>query len=116
VAWPWILLAGWAFAQGPAGAPAPSAVKDWSFTLQKQGRTHGRFRGASALPVPGVRAFDVTGFHVDTFREDGEPEIAADSPACRVSITNDSFVVTSPGELKIAHADGRFELSGEGFH
>lgn len=123
ILWAGALVVGWGLvrSQTPAPAPtapAPSAVKNWSFTLQKEGRTQGRFKGETALPVPtpGLRAFDVTGFHVDTFRADGEPDVTADSPACRVTITNESFVVTSPGPLKVVDAAGRFELSGEGFH
>lgn len=111
-----LLVAGWALAQSPAAAPATSMVKNWNFTLQKQGQTHGRFRGGKAVPVNGLRAFDVEQFHVDTFRSDGELDLTAESPACRVFLTNDSFVVTSPDALRVVQADGRFELTGEGFH
>ncbi len=107
-----LLLAGFVLAQGPAS----SMVRDWAFTLQKDGRTHGRFKGGVATPVAGYRAFDVENFHVDTFRADGELDLTAESPACRVYMTNDSFIVTSPGALKVAQAEGRFELSGEGFY
>jgi hypothetical protein len=42
--------------------------------------------------------------------------LTAESPACRVYLTNESFIVTSPGALKVVQAEGRFELSGEGFY
>jgi hypothetical protein len=111
-----LLVAGWALAQSPAAAPGTSVVKNWNFTLQKQGQTQGRFRGGKAVPVNGLRAFDVEQFHVDTFRSDGELDLTAESPACRVVLTNDSFVVSSPDALRVVQADGRFELTGEGFH
>lgn len=106
------LLAGIVLAQGPA----TSVVRNWAFTLQKDGRTQGRFKGGVATPVGGLRAFDVEDFHVDTFRADGELDLTAESPACRVYLTNDSFIVTSPGALRVVQAEGRFELSGEGFY
>lgn len=97
-----------------APAAAGSALRDWSFTLQKEGKVQARFKGARAVPA-GARAFDVQDLHVDTFTPEGEAQIAADSPACRVLVTNDAFIITSPGPVRIAHADGRFAVSGVGF-
>lgn len=117
----WIGGLGWAQAPGSGGAgPAPGAstVRDWNFTLKKDGRTQALFRGGTATPVAaaGQTIFEVDGFHVDTFGAEGEPEMTAESPRCRVQIENGSFVVTSPAALRVVRADGRLELTGEGFH
>ncbi len=113
-----VIAAGWALAQTPAAAPVTSAVRNWNFTLKKDGRTHGLFHGGRAVPstVAGLMAFDVEEFHVDTFGADGQPQMTAESPACRVVLSNSSFIVTSPGALRVVQADGRLELTGEGFH
>jgi hypothetical protein len=100
---------------GPPSQGTPgSALRDWSFTLQKDGRVQARFKGGRAIPA-GPRSFDVENLHVDTFAADGESQISADSPSCRVVVTNDAFIITSPGPVKIAHADGRFSVEGVGF-
>ena len=95
------------------GAPG-SMLRDWSFTLQKDGKVQARFKGARAVPV-GPRTFDVEDLRVDTFAPDGDAQITAESPACRVLVTNDAFVITSPGPVRIVHADGRFSVDGVGF-
>jgi hypothetical protein len=112
-------LAGWCLAlpliAGPPSQGTPgSALTDWSFTLQKDGRVQARFKGGRAIPA-GPRSFDVENLHVDTFAADGEAQISADSPSCRVVVTNGAFIITSPGPVKIAHADGRFSVEGVGF-
>jgi len=112
-------LAGWCLAlpliAGPPSQGTPgSALRDWSFTLQKDGRVQARFKGGRAIPA-GPRSFDVENLHVDTFAADGEAQISADSPSCRVVVTNGAFIITSPGPVKIAHADGRFSVEGVGF-
>jgi len=110
---PWLLLGLGlvAVAQGPAANP----IRDWTFTLRKAGGpTQGTFRGQTALPV-GDRVFEVQGIEVNTFRKDGEPDLRAKAPNCRVQLTNDGFLATSPGPLQVEHVEGRFELSGEGF-
>ena len=113
-----VLAAALFAAAGQAQAPAPqkpgSMIRDWNFTLQKEGRVQGRFQGALAVPA-GPRSFDVEKFHVDTFSSEGEPELAGDSPVCRIHLTNDGFVVTSPGSIRLAHADGRFSVEGVGY-
>jgi hypothetical protein len=96
-------------------APVVKPIRDWTFTLRKPGGpTQGTFRGETALPVAD-RVFEVEGIEVNTFRKDGEPDLRAKAPACRVQLTNDAFLATSSGRLQVEQVDGRFELSGEGF-
>ncbi len=98
-------------------APGPAAVqtvRNWNFSLQKEGRTQGRFHGDTARIVA-PREFDVESMKAETFRADGESDMVAESPACRVAITTNGFLVTSSGALKLTQADGRFGLTGEGF-
>ena len=96
-------------------APAPvQTVKNWNFSMQKDGRTQGKFHGETARIVA-PREFDVESMRAETFRADGETDLIAESPACRVSVTTNGFIATSPGALKITQADGRFGLTGEGF-
>ncbi len=98
-----------------AQAPGVKPIRDWTFTLRKPGGpTQGTFRGETALPVAD-RVFEVQGIEVNTFRKDGEPDLRAKAPACRVQLTNEGFLATSPGTLQVEQVDGRFELSGEGF-
>ena len=101
-------------AQAPTQGTPGSMLRDWSFTLQKDGKVQARFKGARAVPA-GPRTFDVEDLHVDTFAPDGDAQITAESPACRVLVTNDAFVITSPGPVRITHADGRFSVDGVGF-
>lgn len=100
--------------RGPSQDAPGSTLKDWSFTLQKEGKVQARFKGSRAMPA-GARVFDVENLHVDTFTPDGEAQITAESPACRVLVTNEAFVITSPGPVRITHADGRFAVAGVGF-
>ena len=98
-----------------AQAPGLKPIRDWTFTLRKPGGpTQGTFRGETALPVAD-RVFEVQGIEVNTFRKDGEPDLRAKAPECRVQLTNDAFLATSAGRLQVEQVDGRFELSGEGF-
>ncbi len=92
----------------------PQVIKDWRFNLTKDEHTQGRFHGDTAQIV-GPNEFQVTTFHVDTYRPDGEGDLTADSPACRVRITTNGFLVTSPGPIQLIQANGRFSLTGEGF-
>lgn len=101
-------------AQAPTQDAPGSTLRDWSFTLQKDGKIQARFKGARAVPV-GPRTFDVEDLHVDTFAPDGDAQITAESPGCRVLVTNDAFVITSPGPVRLTHADGRFSVDGVGF-
>lgn len=101
-------------AQAPTQDAPGSTLRDWSFTLQKDGKIQARFKGARAVPV-GPRTFDVEELHVDTFAPDGDAQITAESPGCRVLVTNDAFVITSPGPVRLTHADGRFSVDGVGF-
>lgn len=101
----------------PAAAPVPAAeqvVRNWNFSVQKEGRTAGRFHGGTARVVA-PREFDVEDMTAETFRSDGEGDLTAESPRCRIAVTTNGFLVTSPGALKITQADGRFSLTGEGF-
>jgi hypothetical protein len=122
----WILLLGIGLhaADSPQGTPPRSAgalpawesgvVDGWTFTLRGDGRLKARFTGARARPVSGVE-FDVEDLEVETFRTDGELDVIAASPACRVRMTNDTFVISSPGSLSLRQADGRFSVFGTGF-
>ena len=101
-------------AQAPSQGTPGSMLRDWSFTLQKDGKVQARFKGARAVPV-GPRTFDVEDLRVNTFAPDGDAQITAESPACRVLVTNDAFIITSPGPVRIVHADGRFSVDGVGF-
>ncbi len=107
---PWL---GWS--EEPVGIQSGSGVVEgWTFTLREQGALKARFSGALARPVHSSE-FDVEQLHVETFRADGEPDVVARAPQCRVIFTNDSFVVRSTGPLHLVQVDGRFEVDGRGF-
>ena len=109
-------------ARVPTNAPAPVAaapepaqvVKNWNFTMRKDNRTQGRFRGATARVV-GPQVFDVSEMKAETLRSDGELDIVAEAPECLLAISTNGFVATSAGTLVLKQADGRFGLTGEGF-
>lgn len=89
-------------------------VEGWTFTLRDQGVLKARFSGVKARPLT-ASEFDVERLRVETFRPDGEADVVAEAPACRVVFTNDSFVVRSPGALLLRQVDGRYEVDGSGF-
>ena len=98
-----------------AAAPEPAqVVKNWNFTIRKDNRTQGRFRGATARVVA-PRVFDVSQMKAETLRSDGELDIVAEAPECLVAITTNGFIATSAGALVLNQADERFGLTGEGF-
>ncbi len=98
-----------------SAAPEPEqVVKNWNFTMRKDNRTQGRFRGSTARVVA-PQTFDVSEMKAETLRTDGELDIVAQAPECRLTVTTNGFVATSPGALVLNQADGRFGLTGEGF-
>jgi hypothetical protein len=101
-------------ASSPSAAQPPQIVRNWNFSLKKDGREQGRFRGETALVV-GPNQFEVSTLQVHTFRLDGEPDLSATSPNCRVAVTTNGFLITSSSRLELNQADGRFGLTGEGF-
>jgi hypothetical protein len=112
-----LLVAGAVVAQSPAQAPAAGAngeIQGWTFALRDGARLLAKFGGATARPAA-VGEFDVQALHVETFRGDGELDLVADAPACRVTLGGDGFLVTSPGPLKLAQENGRFAVESEGF-
>ncbi len=68
--------------------------------------------GAKAQPQPGGRIL-IAGVKRQTFRENGEPEMAVEAPECVYDSGQRS--VSSPGPLRLRTADGKFYLEGEGF-
>lgn len=98
-------------AQAPAGpAAGPSG---FSFPYKdKTGVLKARFTGASStLKSPTLHI--VRQFRVDTFRDDGTPEMIGEAPECLLDLSTKE--VSSAGELAIRQSDGQFAVRGEGF-
>src|SRR5438552_12992930 len=69
-------------------------------------------QGAEGEPQPGGK-FSVRQAKLETFQQDGQPEMKVETPQCFYSETNHS--VSSPGNLRVESADGKFLIEGEGF-
>lgn len=71
-----------------------------------------RLQGARARPLANSLVL-VTTARVETFREDGLPELVVEAPECVHNATNRT--ISSPGPLLVKTVDGSFSITGEGF-
>ena len=53
------------------------------------------------------------GFRVETYRDDGTPELVGEAPECLLNLSTKDVV--SAGPLSVRQADGLFSVRGEGF-
>jgi len=83
------------------------------YDAPRETRVKTRLQGAKAQPQPGGLVV-VTGARLETFREDGSPELIMEAPEC----THDerARTISSPGPLLVKMADGSFSIHGDGFH
>ncbi len=59
------------------------------------------------------KLFLLSGLTLQTYREDGEPELLIKAPQCLYD--RDAKSASSPGPLRVTTADGKFSIEGEGF-
>ena len=71
-----------------------------------------RLSGKRAQPS-GPGRYLIKQLRLETFHEDGEPEITIEAPECLYDFT--ARTASSPGPLKIQAGGGRFLITGEGF-
>jgi len=71
-----------------------------------------RLSGAEALPLPGG-LLDVRQLRVETFGEDGKPEMVVRAPQCTYAPLDG--VANSAGRMEMQSGDGKFRVEGEGF-
>lgn len=98
-----------------AAAQPTSTAPGFSFPYKKNGLLQALFTGASAKPVNLAQPtlLVVEQFRVETFREDGTPDLTGTAPKCLLNVgTKDA---SSAGPLTATQADGQFSLGGEGF-
>lgn len=106
-----LALAVRAVAQSPA-APA-AGPSGFSFPYKdKDGVLKARFTGASSTPKSTTLHL-VRQFRVETFRQDGVPELVGEAPECLLDLSTKD--VSSSGELAVRRSDGQFAVRGEGF-
>lgn len=78
----------------------------------KEGRLEANLRGASVEPIGGNQ-LHFRQLHIETFNEDGTPNLVGDAPDCIYSLS--SKTVTSGGLLNVVQSSGSFRVTGEGF-
>lgn len=78
----------------------------------KDGRLEANLRGASVEPIGGNQ-LHFRQLHIETFNEDGTPNLVGDAPDCIYSLS--SKTVTSSGLLNVVQSSGSFRVTGEGF-
>jgi lipopolysaccharide export system protein LptA len=116
-----VLLAAACFlAVGPMGTALAQRVIELRgfryaeyYDAPKETRVKTRLHGEKAQPL-GAGIVAVTGVRLETFLENGEPELVMEAPQC----IHDSSArtVSSAGPLMVRMADGSFSIQGEGFH
>jgi len=96
----------------PGHATDFSSVEYFDPPHERQMKT--RLSGADALPVAGNNgSVVIQQFKLETFTEDGRPELVAQAPECVYDAVNG--VANSPGHLQVRNGDGKFRVEGDGF-
>lgn len=97
-----------------AQTPVSTAVKGgFKFPdYDPQNRLKSLITGKEMTPQ-GNDHFLITGLDLRTYRDDGQEELVVEAPQC--VFDRRSRVATSPGELNLRSADGRFTITGQGF-
>ncbi len=78
----------------------------------KDGRLEANLRGASVEPIGGNQ-LRFHQLHIETFNEDGTPNLVGEAPDCVYSLATKT--VSSSGPLTVVQSSGTFRVSGEGF-
>ena len=78
----------------------------------KDGHLEANLRGASVEPIGGNQ-LHFRQLHIETFNEDGTPNLVGDAPDCVYSLVTKTL--TSSGPLNVAQSSGAFRVNGEGF-
>ncbi len=78
----------------------------------KEGRLEANLRGASVEPIGGNQ-LRFRQLHIETFNEDGTPNLVGEAPDCVYSLATKT--VSSGGPLTVVQSSGTFRVSGEGF-
>lgn len=106
-----LIAAGILTGQTPKNAPAVG--RRISFYHKDGDRNVAHFTAAEAVPQ-GSSFYLTRNFHMETFREqDGSEELLIDAPECLFDVTTKR--ASSPGPIRVRHADGLFILEGVGF-
>ena len=71
-----------------------------------------RFTGTDKQILSPI-TFRIYGFRVETFNNDGTPNLTGEAPECVLDIATKS--ISSSGLLTVSQAGGTFTLTGEGF-
>ena len=93
-----------------------TAAPGYSFPIKdKGGIVRTWLKGASAKPLSITQptVVNIEQFSVETFRDDGSPDLTGTAPQCTLDAA--SKVAASGGPLTVKQADGQLNLSGEGF-
>lgn len=118
----WLLLAALVAigsADGALGAAVPKGlvIQNFRSALEFHPPPHQQqmksfLEGARAEPLPGG-SYRLTGVRLRTFREQGEPEMTVEAPES--IFDREQRTVSSAGALRVATADGKFLIEGEGY-
>jgi lipopolysaccharide export system protein LptA len=82
------------------------------YDAPQETRIKTRLQGAKARPLSNTLVL-VTGARLETFKENGEPELVMETPECTHDSAN--HTVSSAGPLLVKMADGSFSIQGVGF-
>lgn len=82
------------------------------FEPPHQQQMKSRLSGAEALPQAGGLLI-VHQLKLETFNEDGKPEMIVNAPECVYDTFN--HAARSPGHLQAQTGDGKFRVEGDGF-
>ena len=104
------LLSRPALAQLPVNLFASGFSTTEYYTNRNQIRM--RVTGKSAQPT-GPERYIIRQVRLETFHEDGQPELAIEAPECLYNLT--ARTASSPGPLNIQLGNGQVKLTGEGF-
>jgi hypothetical protein len=117
----WMLAGGLTAADGKTNAVVKSggvgasvgqgAGVNYPF-YNKDGRLEANLRGASVEPIGGNQ-LRFHQLHIETFNEDGTPNLVGEAPDCVYSLATKT--VSSSGPLLVIQSSGTFRVSGEGF-
>lgn len=95
----------------PAAAVGQGSGVNYPF-YSKDGRLEANLRGASVVPI-GNNQLHFRHLHIETFNEDGTPNLIGDAPDCIYSLATKT--VTSTNELTVVQSSGAYRVTGVGF-
>lgn len=110
--WAWVHPARAQPSADVAGGNVAGSVTGFSLPYKQGGVLKARFTGASSISQSATLHL-VRQFRVETYRDDGTPELVGEAPECLLNLSTKD--ISSAGPLAVRQADGQFTVRGEGF-